>query len=59
MLLNGHLGIKCHSNIIDKFSTAPQIFNGGDWGCIVLDLETIIVLVLLTFNIIPKDHATH
>ena len=28
--------------------------NGGDWGCIVRDLETIIVLVLLAFNFIPQ-----
>ena len=26
------------------------IVNGGDWGCIVRDLETITVLVLLAFN---------
>ena len=53
MLLKGHLGIKCLSrNIIrssDSFSTVPPIVNGGDWGCIVLDLETIIILVLLAF----------
>ena len=28
--------------------------NDGDWGCIVRDLETIIVLVLLAFNFIPQ-----
>ena len=31
----------------DSFSTVPTIVDGGDWGCIVRDLETIIVLVLL------------
>ena len=41
----------------DSFSTVPPIVNGGDWGCIVRDLETIIVLVLLAFNFIPqKSH---
>ena len=29
----------------DSFSIVPPIVNGGDWGCIVNDLETIIVLV--------------
>ena len=38
----------------DSFSTFPPIVNGGDWGCIVRDLETIIVLVLLAFNFIPQ-----
>ena len=53
MLLKGKLRIKCHSNISrtsDIFSTVPSMVNGGDWGCIVSDLETIIVLVLLAFN---------
>ena len=56
MLLKGQLRIKCHSNISrssDSFSTVPSMVNGGEWGCIVHDLETIIVLVLLTFNFIP------
>ena len=35
-------------------STVPSIVNGRDWGCTVRDLETIIVLVLLAFNFIPK-----
>ena len=48
MLLKGHLGIKCHSQ------TVQPIVNGGDCGCIVRDLETIIVLVLLAFNFIPQ-----
>ena len=42
MLLKGHFGIKCHSNIIrlsDSFSTVPPIVNGGDWGCIVRDRD--------------------
>ena len=34
----------------DSFSAVPPIVNRGDWGCIVRDLETIIVLVLLAFN---------
>ena len=38
----------------DSFSTVPPMVNGGDWGCIVRDLETIIVLVLLAFNFIPQ-----
>ena len=38
----------------DSFSTVPPIVNGGDWGCIVRDLETIIVLVFLAFNFIPE-----
>ena len=53
----GHLGIKCDSQynkIIDSFSTVQTIVN---WGCIVRDLETIIVLVLLVLNFIPqKSH---
>ena len=41
------------------FSTVPSIVNGGDWGYIVRHLETIIVLVLLTFNCIPqRSHHT-
>ena len=38
----------------NSFSTVPPIVNGGDGGCIVRDLETIIVLVLLAFNFIPQ-----
>ena len=37
-----------------SFSTVPPIVNGGDWECIVRDLETIIVLVLLAFSFIPQ-----
>ena len=37
----------------DSFSTVPPIVNGGgDWGCIMCDLETI--TVLLAFNFIPQ-----
>ena len=43
----------------DSFGTIPLIVNGGDWLCIVRDLETIIVLVLLELNFIPKGHTTH
>ena len=38
----------------DSFSTVPPIVNGGDWGCIVRDFETIIVLVLLAQFHPPK-----
>ena len=38
----------------DSFCTVPPIVNGGDWECIVRDLETIIVLVLLALNFIPQ-----
>ena len=39
---------------LHSFSTVQPIVNAGDWGCNVRDLETIIVLVLLTFNFIPQ-----
>ena len=42
------------TRLSDSFGTVPPIVNGGDWGCIVRDLETIIVLVLLAFNFIPQ-----
>ena len=38
----------------DLFSTVLPIVNGGDWGCIVRVLESIIVLVSLAFNFIPQ-----
>ena len=38
----------------DSFSTVQPIVIAGDWGCMVLDLETIIVLFLLAFNFIPQ-----
>ena len=53
MLLKGHLESNDTHNITrssDSFSAVPPIVNKGDWGCIVRDLETIIVLVLLSFN---------
>ena len=49
-----------HDQIFEKLfwklskDTVPQIVNGGDWGCIVSDLETIVVLVSLEFNFIPQ-----
>ena len=42
------------SRSLDSFSTVPPIVNAGDWGCIVRDLETIIILVLLAFNFSPQ-----
>ena len=41
------------SRSLDSFSTVPKIVNGSDCGCTVPDIETKIVLVLLTFNFIP------
>ena len=38
----------------DSFRTVPGFVNAGDLGCIVSDLETIVVLVLLAFNFIPQ-----
>ena len=38
----------------DFFSTVQPIVNGCDWRCIVLDLETIMVLVLFAFTFIPQ-----
>ena len=58
---------RCFSNVIsesnvtpnitrssDSISTVTPIVNVGDRGCIVRDLETIVVLVVLAFNFIPK-----
>ena len=43
----------------DSFSTVPTIVNGGDWDCLVSDLETIIVLVLFAFNFIyQRSHQS-
>ena len=54
-LLKGHLGIKCHSQYNEVIRLLQySSTNGVNWGCIVRDLETIIVLVLLTFNFIPQ-----
>ena len=36
------------------FSQVLVLVNGCDWGCIVRDLETIIVLVLLAFDFISQ-----
>ena len=38
----------------DSFSTVPPIVNGGYWACIVRDLETIIVMLLLAVYFIPQ-----
>ena len=50
MLLKSDLGIKWYSKYIlrssDSSSTVAIIVDGDDWGCIVRDMETIIVLVL-------------
>ena len=57
MLLKSHLRIKCHSQynkVIGLLQHCSPIVNAGDGGCIVHDLETIIVLVLLAFNFIPQ-----
>ena len=57
MLLKGQLRIKFRSQYIkiDRlFSIVPSMVNGGGWECIVRDMETIIVLVLLAFNFIPQ-----
>ena len=43
----------------DSFRTVPPIVNADDRRCIVRDLETIIVLVLLGFNFISqRSHHT-
>ena len=42
------------SRSTDCFSTVPSMVNGGGWGCILRNLETIIFLVLLAFNFIPQ-----
>ena len=42
----------------DFFSTVLPIFNGGNMGCIVHDLETIIVLVLHSISS-HKGHTSH
>ena len=56
LLLKGQHGIKRHPRY-KKISTVPSRVNGVDWGWTVLDLETIIVLVLLAFSLIP--HRSH
>ena len=37
-----------------SFSIVPPMVNRGDWGRVVRDLETIIVLVIFAFNFIPQ-----
>ena len=37
----------------DSFRTVPPIVNGGDWGCIVRDMEIIIVLGLTRVQFHP------
>ena len=56
MLLKCHFVNKCHSQYNNKVIRLLQCSytNGGDFGCTVLDQETIIVLVLHTFNFIPQ-----
>ena len=41
--------------VIRLLQHSSPIVNGGDSGCIVHDLKTIIVLALLTFYIIPQS----
>ena len=64
MLLKSHLAIKCHSKYIKIIRLLQYISdksNVGDRECIVLDMETIIVLVLLAFHLIKyvNDIASH
>ena len=49
------VGIEQLRPIMSHPNTPPDDWGSvwGDWGCIVRDLETIIVLVLLVFNFIP------
>ena len=59
MLLKGHLGIKCHSQYnkvirLVQYSSANNSW--GDWGCIVRDLETIIVLAYTHCFIPQRSH---
>ena len=54
MLLKSRLGIKYITRSSDSFSTVLPIVNVDDWGCIVRDLEIVVVLVVLTFNFIPQ-----
>ena len=43
----------------DSFSTVPPIVSGVGRWCIVHNLETIIILVLLAFNFVPQTSPTH
>ena len=38
----------------DFLSTVPPIVNWGDWGCIIRNLNTLILFVFLSFNFISK-----
>ena len=57
MLLKSHLGIiKCHSQynkVIRFLQHNSATVNAGDLGCTAHDLETVIILVLHSFNFIP------
>ena len=57
MLLKFNFVIKCHSHSnkvirLLQYSSANRM--GVTAGCIVLEMEAIIVLVLLAFNFIPQ-----
>ena len=56
MFLKYHFGIKYTTNMTrssDSFSTVLSIVDGGDWGCIVCDLETIsIVLETISIDLV-------
>ena len=39
---------------VRKEGIISSLYLWDDWGCIVRDLETIIVIVLLAFNFIPQ-----
>ena len=52
-ILESNVTIKISSSS-DSINTVPSKINGSGWGCIVRNLETIIVLVLLAFNFIPQ-----
>ena len=57
MLLKSHLGIKCHSlyNISSgTFRSVPPIVKEGDSGYIMLDLETIKVLIALNIILLTQ-----
>ena len=61
MLLKGHLGIKCESQyhkVVWFLQYSSPLVNGGDWGGIMRNRKTIVVLVLLVFNFIP-DMSHH
>ena len=62
MLLKSHLGIKCHTQFIKVTRFLQHSSTNGYWGdlgCIVCDLETIIVLVFLAFNLILQRMKFH